>query len=216
MSARSVTDKADRSANAILILVLSISAVRFFFSFNLPLLFLPMQVHDDGLFMRVATNLASGHWLGKFDQFTLMKGPGYPMFLALTGLSGLPVTATHALFEILALLITGWAAWRLTLSRLVGVLVFVVLAFYPAGFIDNLQRVFRDQVYWAQTLVILSLIFSSALQPSTHAGISIGAGQCCRVGPGLGLAHSRGGHMAVAGADTACPWSCSHKSGGRG
>lgn len=74
MSARSVTDKADRSANAFLILVLSISAVRFFLSFNLPLLFLPMQVHDDGLFMRLAANLASGHWLGKFDQFTLMKG----------------------------------------------------------------------------------------------------------------------------------------------
>ena len=174
MSARSVTDKADRSANAILILVLSISAVRFLLSFNLPLLFLPMQVHDDGLFMRLATNLASGHWLGNFDQFTLMKGPGYPMFLALTGLSGLPVTATHALFEILALLIAGWAAWRLTLSRLVGVLVFVVLAFYPAGFIDNLQRVFRDQIYWAQTLVILSLFSVLLLSPPRTRASQLG------------------------------------------
>jgi hypothetical protein len=172
--ARSVTDKAGRSENAILVLVLSISAVRFFFSFNLPLLFLPMLVHDDGLYMRVATNLASGHWLGKFDQFTLMKGPGYPMFLALTGLSGLPVSATHALFEILALLITGWAVWRLTLSRLVGVLVFIVLAFYPAGFIDELQRVFRDQVYWAQTLVILSLFSVLLLNPPRTRASQLG------------------------------------------
>jgi hypothetical protein len=172
--ARSVTDKADRSANAILVLVLSISTVRFFFSLDLPLLFLPTAEHDDGLFMRVATNLASGHWLGKFDQFTLMKGPGYPMFLALTGLSGLPVSASHALFEILALLITGWAVWRVTHSRLVGVLVFVVLAFYPAGFIDELQRVFRDQVYWAQTLVILSLFSVLLLSPPRTRASQLG------------------------------------------
>src|SRR5215471_1891840 len=38
--------------------------------------------HDDGLYIKLGAYLARGMWLGPFDQFTLMKGPGYPVFLA--------------------------------------------------------------------------------------------------------------------------------------
>ncbi|THD73090.1 MAG: hypothetical protein E7813_03485 [Bradyrhizobium sp.] len=132
--------------------------VRFIVVLNLPILFLPGAGHDDGLYMRLAANLASGRWLGEFNQFTLMKGPGYPVFLALSGLSGLPVSATHALFQFAAIVVTAWAVYRLTASHAIAALTFVSLTFYPVGFMPELLRVVRDQIYWAQTLLVFSLL----------------------------------------------------------
>lgn len=86
-----------------------------------------------------------------------MKGPGYPAFLAVTSLSGLPLSAMHALFQIVATAVTAWGAYRLTASRTIAALVFLTLIFYPVGIMPELQRVFRDQIYWAQTLLIFSL-----------------------------------------------------------
>ena len=142
---------------ALLIVLCAASLVRFIVVLNLPILFLPGAGHDDGLYMRLAVNLASGRWLGGFNQFTLMKGPGYPVFLALSGLSGLPVSATHALLQFAAILAAAWAVYRLTASRAIAALTFITLTFYPVGFMPELLRVVRDQIYWAQTLLVFSL-----------------------------------------------------------
>ena len=167
-------------AAMMLVLVLLVAASRFFLSLNLPLLLRPQAVYDDALFMRLAANLASGHWLGSFDQYTLMKGPGYPAFLAVSALSGLPVSVAHASFATVALLIAGWTASRLTCSRLVGFAVFIVLALYPDGFIDPFQLVLRDQIYWAQTLIVVSLFSLLLLRPpralASQSGLAVAAG----------------------------------------
>src|SRR3954471_132435 len=44
---------------------------------------IPFSPHDDMLFVKLGGYLAEGKWLGPYDQFTLMKGPGYPAFLAI-------------------------------------------------------------------------------------------------------------------------------------
>ena len=58
--------------------------------------------HDDALFALLGRYLAEGQWLGPFSQFTLMKGPGYPAFLALSNWLSLSATLAHALFHCLA------------------------------------------------------------------------------------------------------------------
>ena len=103
-----------RHARMLLVILFAAATVKLFLVLNLPIQIWPYAVHDDGLFMRLATNIASGHWLGEFNQFTLMKGPGYPLFLAVTSLSSLPLSATHALFQIVAISVTTWAVLRLT------------------------------------------------------------------------------------------------------
>ena len=146
-----------KHTKALLVILFAAAVIRFVIVLNLPILFIANAGHDDGLYMRLATTLASGNWLGEFSQFTLMKGPGYPIFLAVTSLSGLPASATHALFQIAAIAVTAWAAYRLTASRATAALMFLTLIFYPVGFMPELQRVFRDQIYWAQTLLIFTL-----------------------------------------------------------
>ncbi len=38
--------------------------------------------HDDTLFVGLALSILQGNWLGDYNQFTLMKGSGYPLFIA--------------------------------------------------------------------------------------------------------------------------------------
>jgi hypothetical protein len=54
---------------------------------------------DDRLFVDLANRIVSGQWLGAYDQFTLAKGPGYPLFIALSFVLGIPLPlAEHGLY----------------------------------------------------------------------------------------------------------------------
>ena len=120
-------------------------------------------MHDDGLFIRLATDIASGRWLGGFSQYTLMKGPGFPLFLAATSLSGLPLSATNGLLQIAAVSIAAWAVYRLTGSLSVAAALFIILMFSPVGFV--LRRVNREETYWAQTVLVFSLLMVILFAP---------------------------------------------------
>jgi hypothetical protein len=156
---------APRRLTGWLVVIFTAAAVRLAIVLNLPMLFLPKARHDDGLFMRLGASLASGNWLGDFNQFTLMKGPGYPAFLAITNFSGLSVAATHGLFQFAAISMVAWAVYALTSSRATAVVMLTILAFYPIGFMPELLRVMRDQIYWAQTISVLLLFAVVFLAP---------------------------------------------------
>src|ERR1700730_6653851 len=68
-----------------------------------PIAVYPDAYYDDGLFMMLGRSLAEGKWLGRFSQFTLMKGPGYPAFLAGANWLGISVSLAHALFHCFAI-----------------------------------------------------------------------------------------------------------------
>lgn len=140
----------------IFLIILFAAAARFLFVLNLPIRFLPYDVHEDGLFMRLATNLASGVWLGDSDQFTVTNGPGYTLFLAATHLSRLSLSAAHALCQTAAIAVTAWAVFRLTRSQWGAAATFIALSFCPAGL--AVRRVVPEQIYWAQTLLVFSLL----------------------------------------------------------
>jgi hypothetical protein len=140
----------------IFLIILFAAAARFLLVVNLPIRFLPYDLREDGLFIRLATNLASGVWLGDSNQFTVTNGPGYPLFLAATHLSRLPLSAAHALFQTAAILVTTWAIFRLTRSQWGAAATFIALSFCPVGL--AVRRVLPEQIYWAQTLLGFSLL----------------------------------------------------------
>ena len=56
------------------------------------------SVYDYVLFVRGASALLHGQWLGPFDQLTLAKGPASPVFIALTNRLDIPcrcVSSSH-------------------------------------------------------------------------------------------------------------------------
>ena len=57
--------------------------------------------HDDELFLRLAEYIVNGQWLGPYSQFTLMKGCGYPLFIAGVFKLGLPLPLAEHSFYLL-------------------------------------------------------------------------------------------------------------------
>jgi putative ABC transport system substrate-binding protein len=131
--------KVSRRAVAVALLIVVPSLLRLVWQTNTPLNIWWNASHDDGLFMRLAANISSGRWLGPYDHFTLMKGPGYPLFLALSAASGLPVTAMHAFLAIAAILGAAWAIGRVSGSRVLAISAFLLLIFLPVSFDPGLQ-----------------------------------------------------------------------------
>lgn len=156
-------------------IVVATIVLRSWLAMNLPLRFLPEAGADDGLFMRHAASLLAGHWLGPYSQMTLVKGPGYPWFLAFASLTGLPVSLAHVLFQLVAVGVLAWALFRMTASATLAVIVFTALVFHPVGYSTELQRVIRDQIYWAQTLLTLALFVVTFTTPFKFRAIDIGA-----------------------------------------
>src|ERR1700691_5279418 len=152
----------DHAAAFVLVILLA-AAARFVLILNLPIRILSNDVLGDGLYLRLATNLASGANIGGFNQFSLVKGPGYPLFLAPTNLSGLPLSVAHALFQTAAITAMAWTVFRLTRSRSGAVATFIALAFCPVGI--ALHRVLPEQIYWAQTLLAFSLFAILSFAP---------------------------------------------------
>ena len=121
---------------------------------------------DDALFIYHAQLLSRGHWLGPFSQFTLMKGPGYSVFLALSAWSGLPSSVSEAGLNCLAIGMLAWVLWRLSGSAPTAVAIFLVTLWNP-GLVS--LRILRQAIYSAQTLLFLAT-FSLALFASHRRG----------------------------------------------
>ncbi len=90
--------------------------------------------HDAGNFLDHARALVVGHWFGAYNDFTLIKQPFYPIFLAFVEQSGLPLTVAVILLDALAAVTACLAVrplWRSPVGRSV---LFVVLFFNPYSY----------------------------------------------------------------------------------
>lgn len=118
-----------------------------------------LAMHDDALFVNHAKSLAAGDWLGAYSQYTLMKGPGYPLFLALTHIVGAPLYLLTAIFHCLTVSFFAWTLFRLSQSKVLSMLLFIVLLLLPL--VISIGRIVRDEIYPDQFLLGFSaLIFS--------------------------------------------------------
>ncbi|MGO9607166.1 MAG: hypothetical protein ACLQAT_27865 [Candidatus Binataceae bacterium] len=131
-----------------------------------PITILTIAPHDDGLFMSHGQRLADAHWLGPFSQFTLMKGPGYPAFLALSAWSGLPISITQSIFNCVAVGGLSWVIGRLSGSRILAFATFVLVLWNP-GLVH--MRVNREAIAPGQVLLFIAAL-SCALFCVTRRG----------------------------------------------
>jgi len=109
---------------------------------------------DDALYLRLAGNLAAGKWLGWFDNVTLVKGLGYPAFVALTYKLGLPLLFSQNVLYTVSVAVLCVALRKLIGGRWVLPAIFLVLLFNPAAL--AIQRVVRDHFYASVTLLVLA------------------------------------------------------------
>lgn len=151
-----------------------LSAAYVFVLVNSPLSLLPSAMHDDGLFLTLGQHLSDRQWLGPYNQFTLMKGPGYPGFLALSSLLGVSSTFARALFHCLA--VTGFVmvCHRFHRSFVVSALLFTSLLWDPTSLQGQQNRILRDTIYYSQTLLSLAALAYALLARNWKGGVAGG------------------------------------------
>ena len=100
--------------------------------------------HDDYLFIRLAKSILSGQWLGPYNEYTLIKGPGYPLFIAVVHYLGLPLLFAQQLLYSLFSVLVVVALRPLVASRWLLMVVFVLILLNPFMFMfSGVNRVMR-------------------------------------------------------------------------
>jgi hypothetical protein len=113
--------------------------------------------HDDKLFVSLAAHLLNGDWLGPYDQFTLAKGPMFPLFLAVVFWIGLPLILVQQLVYAAACAVVtrSLAPWLRAGGpqfALYSLLLWNPMS-YDAG---NLGRLMRQNVYTPLALLVVA------------------------------------------------------------
>ena len=125
--------------------------------------------YDDGLFVRQATHLSTGQWLGPFDNLTLAKGSAYPAFIAAMHSVHVPLKVGEQLTFLLAAACLAACVWVVTRRLAAATAVYVVLALDPASFGVVASRVLRDSWYASLTLLLLATLFLAVYGAVTRA-----------------------------------------------
>ncbi|MCR5877658.1 hypothetical protein [Phenylobacterium sp. J367] len=129
---------------------------------------------DDALFMRLGQSLAAGEWLGPYNQNTLAKGMGFPAFLAIANVTGLPFTLSLALWHAACAGFAAWVVRRITGSRIAGLLLLALLVFLPTLYFGDQTRAFRDVFYAGLTLALVASAVTLASRKALPGPVAIG------------------------------------------
>jgi hypothetical protein len=167
----------------IYIFLAALNLVYIFVKAHTPIAVYPGAPHDDTLFMLLGNYLAQGEWLGPYNQFTLLKGPGYPAFLAVSHLLGISVSVATALLHCIATTFFVVICHRFIKSYLLTALLFILLLWHPISLSVYVLRVFRDSLYFSQVLLFLAAALATlfyaagrtqVLAYAALAGITLG------------------------------------------
>lgn len=114
-------------------------------------------LYDERLFIRSAQSILAGDWLGSYDCLTLVKGPFYPIWIAINRILGIPLLLSQHLLYVSASLALVWAAAPIFSGWKTFILVFVVLVFNPMSFAGEVMpRVMREGIYPALTMLCVA------------------------------------------------------------
>lgn len=137
---------------AVLLLAVAIAATSLWLPGGLPLVALADLVYDDALYVKLGAHVSQGRWLGPYDESTLAKGPGFPVFVAAAYRCGLPLLLAGRLLRLLAAGLLVAALLPLLGGRVVPLLLFAALVLDPVV----VTRAAREVVYPSFTLVAVA------------------------------------------------------------
>ena len=132
--------------------------------------FRPLTPHDDALYVRRAVQMMQGHWVGVLDQYTFMRGPLYPLYLAFVGRSGLPLSIVEQL------LICGASFWvAVEIGRFVGngkrtiAGAYILVLMFPFQETWSGSHMIRDNLFHVALLVVIALGFVAWRDPRVRS-----------------------------------------------
>lgn len=123
------------------------------------------STYDDRWFVERARDILAGEWLGAYDHMTLIKGAGYPLWIAFCNVLGIPLLFMQHLLYVLACLGVCRALAPVMRAPLWRASMFLVLAFNPMTFADDIgTRASREGIYPALTLLLFAACVNAVLR----------------------------------------------------
>jgi hypothetical protein len=114
---------------------------------------------DDQWFVERASWISAGEWLGPFDVHTLIKQPGYPLFIAAVHAVRLPLLLAHQLLYVFAIALMLVAIRPVLPTRPRRLLAFALMLFNPMTMNAPISaRVDRSGVYPALTILLFACL----------------------------------------------------------
>lgn len=114
---------------------------------------------DDQWFVQHASSISAGDWFGPFDAHTLIKQPGYPIFIAAVHVLRLPLLLAHQLVYVFAIAIMLVALKPLLATRRRRLWAFTLLLFNPMTMNAPISaRVDRSGIYPSLTILLLACL----------------------------------------------------------
>lgn len=106
------------------------------------------RIYDDFLFLELSQHLLSGNWLGPLHYRTLIKGPGYPLFIAGSYWLGIPLLLAQQLLYVVACATVVAALSTIVRSRVILYCAFLLLLFNPFSFFyPMVGALMRESIY---------------------------------------------------------------------
>lgn len=149
---------------AILFIILAI--VRILLITKLPIFAYIDYVDDDELMVQQAKSIISGNWLGTYSYNTLLKGPVFPLYLALLYFLKLPYLLTTTILYVVACCIFIYSIKDIIHNKFILLILYISILYNPIMFSTDFQRVYRNSLTPILTLSLISfynilLIYSS-------------------------------------------------------
>jgi hypothetical protein len=151
-----MTARLDLNARWWLWLALALTILKFWLVRAQPIFAISNATLDDRLCLELAQSLVRGEWLGTYNETTLAKGAGYPLFIALVFYLGIPLgLAQQALYAGACALFARALRPAFTLSAQVSV--YLVLLWNPMSFEGpTLGRIMRQHLATPLGLIIFA------------------------------------------------------------
>lgn len=103
------------------------------------------STYDDVLFLKLGMSIATGQWLGDYNELTLAKNPGYPLFLSLCSHVGLRYQIVFILLLVFAAASFSISLAPLTKGVVAPSLIYLALLYAPLCFTTAwFRRIYRD------------------------------------------------------------------------
>lgn len=138
------------------IVILGLSMVKLWLASGQTLTALSYLIQDDQLFIKLASHILDGQWLGPYDNLTLVKGPFYPLWIAGSFVLDIPLLRSQQILYAFACLMMVAALKPLLRRPVYAVILYAVLLFDPMSYASIYTRVLRDHVYSSLTLLIVA------------------------------------------------------------
>ena len=122
-----------------------------------PFLQLLTNVHNDGLYAHLSYEIINGHWLGNYNELTLLKNPFYPIWIAFVHFLHTPLLLANHLLYIFACVLFIIAIRPLVPNRFGLIVIYTFLLFNPYSYTQFFTlRFLRENIYPALTMIVIS------------------------------------------------------------